>query len=216
LVCFYDKTHTDLHGLLACAPFICTPAPAGNGDSNLCSTLLLEVLFTTTASTRVLALVVKKLLAPCTWAEEDHRRVGAQLTAYSGMSGLMSAVVISEQKNALMIESMLEVSGPFHSSYQGGLGLSVGKCKRTSADKRLGTLCVMHCEKSRRRDCLVVKLFFFDVIDARPLPPIAQCVITLCCRYMHPPKPGMTTIQIMMESTISPPSTLHKSSSSSS
>ena len=70
LVCFYDKTHTDLHGSLACAPFICTPAPAGNGDSNLCSTLLLEVLFTTTASTRVLALVVKKLLAPCTWAEE--------------------------------------------------------------------------------------------------------------------------------------------------
>ena len=26
LGCFYDKTHTDLHGLLACAPFICTPA----------------------------------------------------------------------------------------------------------------------------------------------------------------------------------------------
>jgi hypothetical protein len=26
LVCFYDKMHTDLHGLLACAPFICTPA----------------------------------------------------------------------------------------------------------------------------------------------------------------------------------------------
>ena len=26
LVCFYDKTHTDLHGSLACAPFICTPA----------------------------------------------------------------------------------------------------------------------------------------------------------------------------------------------
>jgi len=25
-VCFYDKMHTDLHGLLACAPFICTPA----------------------------------------------------------------------------------------------------------------------------------------------------------------------------------------------
>jgi hypothetical protein len=92
--------------------------------------------------------------------DQDHRRVGAQLTAYLGMSGLMSAVVISEQKNALMMESMLEVSGPFHSSYQGGLGLSVGKCKRTSADKRLGTLCVMHCEKSRRRDCLVVKLFF--------------------------------------------------------
>jgi len=26
LVFFYDKTHTDLHGLLACAQFICTPA----------------------------------------------------------------------------------------------------------------------------------------------------------------------------------------------
>jgi hypothetical protein len=26
LVCFYDKTHTALHGSLACAPFICTPA----------------------------------------------------------------------------------------------------------------------------------------------------------------------------------------------
>jgi hypothetical protein len=26
LVCFYDKTHTDLHGSIACAPFICTPA----------------------------------------------------------------------------------------------------------------------------------------------------------------------------------------------
>ncbi len=25
-VCFYDGMHTDLHGLLACAPFICTPA----------------------------------------------------------------------------------------------------------------------------------------------------------------------------------------------
>ena len=42
--------------------------------------------------------------------------------AYSGMSGVMSAVVSSEQKNALMMESMLEVSGLFHSS-QGGLGL---------------------------------------------------------------------------------------------
>jgi hypothetical protein len=38
LVCFYDKTHTDLHGLLACAPFICTPAflnrDRRNNDSN--------------------------------------------------------------------------------------------------------------------------------------------------------------------------------------
>ncbi len=38
LVCFYDKTHTDLHGSLACAPFICTPAflnrDARNNDSN--------------------------------------------------------------------------------------------------------------------------------------------------------------------------------------
>ena len=38
LVCFYDKTHTDLHGSLACAPFICTPAflnrDARNDDSN--------------------------------------------------------------------------------------------------------------------------------------------------------------------------------------
>ena len=38
LVCFYDKTHTDLHGSLACAPFICTPAflnrDAQNNDSN--------------------------------------------------------------------------------------------------------------------------------------------------------------------------------------
>jgi hypothetical protein len=38
LVCFYDKTHTDLHGSLACAPFICTPTflnrDAQNDDSN--------------------------------------------------------------------------------------------------------------------------------------------------------------------------------------
>ena len=38
LVCFYDKTHTDLHGLLACAQFICTPAflnrDCRNNDSN--------------------------------------------------------------------------------------------------------------------------------------------------------------------------------------
>jgi len=38
-VCFYDKMHTDLHGLLACAPFICTPAflnrkCCNNNDSN--------------------------------------------------------------------------------------------------------------------------------------------------------------------------------------
>ena len=38
LVCFYDKTHTDLHGSLACAPFICSPAflnrDCRNDDSN--------------------------------------------------------------------------------------------------------------------------------------------------------------------------------------
>jgi hypothetical protein len=38
LVCFNDKTLTDLHGLLACAPFICTPAflnrDCCNDDSN--------------------------------------------------------------------------------------------------------------------------------------------------------------------------------------
>ena len=38
LVCFYDKTHTDLHGSLACAPFICTPSflnrDCHNDDSN--------------------------------------------------------------------------------------------------------------------------------------------------------------------------------------
>ncbi len=45
---------------------------------------------------------------------------------YSGIFGAMSAVVNSEQKNALIMESMLEVSGPFHSS-KGGFGLSVGK-----------------------------------------------------------------------------------------
>ncbi len=37
-VCFYDKTHTDLHGSLECAPFICTPAflnrKCHNNDSN--------------------------------------------------------------------------------------------------------------------------------------------------------------------------------------
>ena len=41
------------------------------------------------------------------------------------MSGVMSAVLRSEVKNALIMESVLEVSGPFHSS-QGGLGLLVG------------------------------------------------------------------------------------------
>jgi len=44
----------------------------------------------------------------------------------SGMSGVMSAVVSSEKKNALIVESMLEVTGSFHSS-QGGFGLLVGK-----------------------------------------------------------------------------------------
>jgi len=38
LVCFYDKTHTNLHGSLACAPFICTPSflnrKCRNDDSN--------------------------------------------------------------------------------------------------------------------------------------------------------------------------------------
>jgi hypothetical protein len=38
LVCLYNKTHTDLHGLLACAPFICTLAflnrDCRNDDSN--------------------------------------------------------------------------------------------------------------------------------------------------------------------------------------
>ena len=38
LVCFYDKTHTDLHWSLACAPFIYTPAflnkECRNDDSN--------------------------------------------------------------------------------------------------------------------------------------------------------------------------------------
>ena len=37
-VCFYDKTHIDLHGSLACAQFICTPAflnrKCHNDDSN--------------------------------------------------------------------------------------------------------------------------------------------------------------------------------------
>jgi hypothetical protein len=35
---FYDKTHTDLHGSLICAPFVCTPAflnrECRNNDSN--------------------------------------------------------------------------------------------------------------------------------------------------------------------------------------
>ena len=39
--------------------------------------------------------------------------------AYSAMFGVMSAVVRSEVKNALMMESVLEVSGPFHSSQVG-------------------------------------------------------------------------------------------------
>jgi len=47
----------------------------------------------------------------------------------------MSEVVRSEQKNTLMIESMLEVSGLFHSS-QVGLGWSIGKWKRTFTDRR--------------------------------------------------------------------------------
>jgi hypothetical protein len=38
LVCFYNKTHSDLHGSLACSPFICTPAflnrECRNDDSN--------------------------------------------------------------------------------------------------------------------------------------------------------------------------------------
>ena len=42
------------------------------------------------------------------------------------MSVVMFTVVSSEKKNALIVESMLEVSGPFHSS-QGRFGLSVGK-----------------------------------------------------------------------------------------
>ena len=37
-VCFYDKTHTDLHGLLACAPLICISSFLNreycNNDSN--------------------------------------------------------------------------------------------------------------------------------------------------------------------------------------
>ena len=45
---------------------------------------------------------------------------------YSSMSKVMSTVVSSEQKSALIMKSVLEVSGPFHSS-QGGFGLSVGK-----------------------------------------------------------------------------------------
>ncbi len=79
---------------------------------------------------------------------------------YLGMSGVMSAVVSSEQKNALMMESMLEVSGPFYSS-QGGFELSV----------RWGNFCMMHWEKSRRRVCWSVilssnEVIFFGVINA--------------------------------------------------
>jgi len=37
-VCFYDEMHKELHWLLACAPFICTPAffnrKCCNDDSN--------------------------------------------------------------------------------------------------------------------------------------------------------------------------------------
>ena len=83
--------------------------------------------------------------------------------AYSGMSGVMSAVVRSEVKNALIMESVLEVSGPFHSS-QGGLGLSVGKLYRTSADRRWGNFCMMHWEKRRRRVCWSVMFSRNEVI----------------------------------------------------
>ena len=56
--------------------------------------------------------------------------------AYLGMSGVRSDVVVMiEVKNALMTESMEEVSGPFQSS-QGGLGWLVGEWKRTSAERR--------------------------------------------------------------------------------
>ena len=55
-----------------------------------------------------------------------HRPSWLMRMEYWGMSGVMSAVVSCEQKNALMMESMLEVRGPFHSS-QGGFGLLVGK-----------------------------------------------------------------------------------------
>jgi hypothetical protein len=38
LVCFYDKTNTDVFGSLSCAPFICTPSflnkDCCNDDSN--------------------------------------------------------------------------------------------------------------------------------------------------------------------------------------
>ncbi len=72
--------------------------------------------------------------------------------AYSGMSGVKSKVVMSEEKNALMTESMEEVSGPFQSS-QGGSGWSVGKEKRTSAERRCGNFCIMHWEKRQRQVC---------------------------------------------------------------
>ncbi len=38
LICFYDKTNTDVFGSLSCAPFICTPSflnqDCRNDDSN--------------------------------------------------------------------------------------------------------------------------------------------------------------------------------------
>ena len=70
--------------------------------------------------------------------------------AYSGMSGVRSEVVTIEVKNALMTESMDDVSGPFQSSH-GGLGWSVGEWNRTSAERRCGSFCMMHWEKSRSR-----------------------------------------------------------------
>ena len=72
--------------------------------------------------------------------------------AYSGMSGVRSEVVTIEVKNALMTESMEDVIGPFQSSH-GGLGWSVGELNRTSADRRCGSFCMMHWEKSRSRVC---------------------------------------------------------------
>ena len=72
--------------------------------------------------------------------------------AYSVMSGVRSDVVMIEVKNALMTESMEEVSGPFQSSH-GGLGWLVGEWKRTSAERRCGSFCIMHWENRRRRVC---------------------------------------------------------------
>ena len=63
----------------------------------------------------------------------------------------------------------------------------------------------------------------FGLIKVAPLPHIdvhlrqshliVRCVVTLCCRYMHPPRPGVTTMQSVMMSTISPPLTSYKLSS---